>query len=57
MPLCEEENDRVSVLAGVSGDMLSKVFPSDLDHLASRHISPIVTEPRLDGQVYFPGPS
>ena len=53
--LCEEAKDRVSGLAGVSGDMLSKVSPSDLDHLASRHIAPTVTEPRMDSQVHFPG--
>lgn len=35
--------------------MLSKVPISDLDHVPSRHIARIVIEPRLDGQVHFPG--
>lgn len=57
MLLGEEEKGRVSGLAGVSNDMLSKVPISEPDHLARRHIAPIVTEARLDGQVHFPGPS
>lgn len=35
--------------------LLSETILIDLDLLASRHITPIVTESRPYGKVYFPG--